>query len=97
MQQGDTVKLEKGEKVTCTIVNERDLAELKLVKQVEGKNNPDDWTLTAKAAAPDNDKNISTPGGSGTFDERLRRHRVHPGRDRPGWVHRRRVGVPACR
>ena len=69
VQQGDTVNLEKGEKVTCTIVNERDLAELKLVKQVEGKNNPDDWTLTAKAEAPDNDKNISTPGGSGTFDE----------------------------
>ena len=69
VQQGDVVKLQKGEKVTCTIINERDLAELKLVKQVEGKNNPDDWTLTAKAAAPDDDKNISTPGGSGTFEE----------------------------
>ncbi|MBK6761959.1 MAG: VWA domain-containing protein [Micrococcales bacterium] len=69
VQQGDIVSLTKGEKVTCTILNTRDLAQLKLVKQVEGKNNPDDWTLTAKAAAPDDGLDISTPGGSGQFED----------------------------
>jgi hypothetical protein len=68
VQEGDVVNLAKGEKVTCTIVNVRDTAELKLVKQVEGKNNPNDWTLTAKAGAPDDGLNISTPGGSGQFE-----------------------------
>ena len=68
-QQGDTVKLDKGERATCTITNDRDLAQLKLVKQVEGGSaKPDDWTLTAKAAPPEDDKNISTPGGSGKFE-----------------------------
>ncbi|TXH40255.1 MAG: hypothetical protein E6Q90_14505 [Actinobacteria bacterium] len=66
-QDGNQVRLDPGEKVTCTIVNTRDLAELKLVKQVEGAS-ADSWTLTAKAAAPDDDLNISTPGGSGQFE-----------------------------
>lgn len=57
----------KGTKTECTIANTRNLAQLKLVKQVEGAN-PDSWTLTAQAAAPENDRNISTPGGSGQFE-----------------------------
>ncbi len=69
MLDGDTVTVPKGTTVVCTIVNVRDLAELKLVKQVEGKNNPNDWTLTAKAApAEKQDLNVSTPGGSGGFE-----------------------------
>ena len=91
---GDVVNLPKDAKVTCTIVNTRDLAELKLVKQVEGgSSTPDDWTLTAKAPAPDNDRNISTPGGSGHVREGLRGHRLHPCRGRPGQLQRPRLGV----
>jgi len=65
---GRTVRLDPGTWVTCTITNVRDSAELKLVKQVEGKASANDWTLTAAAAAPDNDRNISTPGGAATFE-----------------------------
>ncbi|MBK6761955.1 MAG: hypothetical protein IPG68_01125 [Micrococcales bacterium] len=68
-QNGNKVTVAKNGEVTCEITNTRDLAQLKLVKQVEGKNNPDDWTLTAKAAAPDDGLNISTPGGSGQFED----------------------------
>ena len=67
-QDGNQVRLDPGEKATCTITNYREGAELKLVKQVEGAD-PNSWTLTAKADAPDDDKNISTPGGSGQFEE----------------------------
>ncbi|HNL52347.1 MAG TPA: DUF5979 domain-containing protein, partial [Actinomycetota bacterium] len=35
--------------------------------QVDGAD-PDSWTLTAQAAAPENDRNISTPGGSGQYE-----------------------------
>lgn len=68
VQEDGTVTLESGDDVTCTITNTRDTAELRLVKQVSGSNDPNDWTLTAQAAAPDNDRNISTPGGSGQFE-----------------------------
>ena len=57
----------KGTKTECTIANSRNLAQLKLVKQVDGAD-PNTWTLTAQAAAPENDRNISTPGGSGQFE-----------------------------
>ena len=63
----DQIVVPKGTKTRCTITNTRDLAELKLVKQVDGAD-PDSWTLTAQAAAPENDRNISTPGGSGQFE-----------------------------
>ncbi len=66
--EGSKVTVETGATVTCEITNDRDLAQLKLVKQVEGKSAPNDWTLTAKASAPLDDKDISTPGGSGTLD-----------------------------
>jgi hypothetical protein len=54
--------------VTCEITNDRDTAELKLVKKVTGGNQlPNDWTLAADATAPLNDKNFSNLGGQGTF------------------------------
>lgn len=68
VNNGDKLTLHPYDRVTCTIVNVRDTAELKLVKQVSGAN-PNDWTLSAKAAAPDDGKNFSTPGGSGAFQE----------------------------
>jgi hypothetical protein len=67
LNTGDRITLTKGMKVTCTVLNVRDTAELKLVKQVTGKGNPDDWTLEAQARAPEDDKDVSTPGASGTF------------------------------
>ena len=80
--------------MTCEITNDRNTAELKLVKKVDGGSaKADDWTLTAKAAAPLNDKNISTPGGSGVFET------VYSGIDYtlaetgPGQLHRRCVAV----
>ena len=63
----DRIVVPKGTKTQCTIANTRDLAELKLVKQVEGAD-PNAWTLTAQAPAPEDDRNISTPGGSGQFE-----------------------------
>ncbi|TXH30922.1 MAG: VWA domain-containing protein [Actinobacteria bacterium] len=67
-QDGNQVRLAPGEMATCTITNYRQSAELKLVKEVDGAD-PNSWTLTAKASAPDDDKNISTPGGSGQFEQ----------------------------
>jgi hypothetical protein len=64
-QDGDQIALSKGDRVTCTIVNKRNTAELKLVKQVEGKNNPNDWTLTA--TGPNGAPNVQNPGGAGEF------------------------------
>ena len=68
---GDEVTLETGEFKTCTITNFRDLAKLKLVKQVSGgKAQADEFILTAKADANEKqDRNITTPGGSGTFED----------------------------
>ncbi|MEI2643981.1 MAG: hypothetical protein V9G10_17170 [Candidatus Nanopelagicales bacterium] len=67
--------------MTCTIVNTRDLAQLKLVKKVDGgKAAADEFTLTAKAAAPDNDRNISTPGWFGSVQQAVyAEHAVHAG------------------
>ena len=67
LNEGDKITLKTGARVTCTIVNVRDLAELKLVKQVEGKNKPNDWTLSATAGAPDTELNFSNKGGEGDF------------------------------
>ncbi len=64
-QDGNQIALGKGDRVTCTIVNKRNTAELKLVKQVEGKNNPNEWTLTA--TGPNGAPNVQNPGGSGDF------------------------------
>ncbi|MBK6761962.1 MAG: hypothetical protein IPG68_01165 [Micrococcales bacterium] len=64
------VKVGKSAKVTCEITNDRNTAELKLVKKVTGDNDakgPNDWTLSADATAPLNDKNFSNLGGQGTF------------------------------
>jgi hypothetical protein len=72
---GSTVTLDEGETgVTCTIVNDDVAPTLKLVKVVVNGSNPggtavaDDWTLTADAAAPFDDRDISTAGGSGVFE-----------------------------
>ena len=63
---GNTVTVPENTRVTCTLTNDRDTARLKLVKKIEGgPAKADDWTLTAKSVAPLDDKNISTPGGSG--------------------------------
>ena len=71
---GGKVNLDKGDQVTCEITNDRDTAELKLVKKVDGGNQvPDDWTLAADAAAPLDDKDFSNLGGQGTFKSRLHR------------------------
>ncbi len=59
--------LKSDESASCDVYNTRGLAELKLVKQVEGAN-ADDWTLTAKAETPNDKRNVSTPGGSGKFE-----------------------------
>ena len=67
---GGKVTVTTGAKVTCEITNDRDTAELKLVKKVTGDNGakvPNDWTLSAGATAPLNDKNFSNLGGQGTF------------------------------
>ena len=67
---GDVVKVPSNTTVVCTIVNTRDLAKLKLIKQVSGgKAQADEFILTAKADPEEKqDLNISTPGGSGTLD-----------------------------
>ena len=61
------VELKSDESVSCEVYNMRGLAELKLVKKVDGTN-PDDWTLTAKADEPNDKRNVSTKGGSGQFE-----------------------------
>ena len=61
------VTLKSDESVSCDVYNMRGLAELKLVKKVDGAN-PDDWTLTAKADEPNDKRNVSTKGGSGQFE-----------------------------
>jgi hypothetical protein len=59
--------------VTCTINNDDIAPTLKLVKTVHNGANPggtavpDDWTLSALAAAPNQGRNFSTAGGSSPF------------------------------
>ena len=69
---GSTVTLTEGEAVTCTINNHNSPPTLKLVKTVTnddgGKKVPNDWTLSATAAAPWDGRNFNTAGGSGTFE-----------------------------
>ena len=66
------VTLALGGSATCTIINTDNTPQLKLVKDVQnndgGTATADSWTLTANAAgAEDDDRNISTPGGSDTL------------------------------
>jgi hypothetical protein len=60
-----------GETQTCTITNDDEAPTLKLVKVVTnddgGNATSDDWTLSASAAAPDDGRNFSNLGGSGSF------------------------------
>ncbi|MDX1520666.1 MAG: hypothetical protein R3264_03485 [Anaerolineae bacterium] len=59
--------------MTCTINNDDIAPTLKLVKIVDNGANPggtaiaDDWTLSAAAGAPNDGRNFSSLGGSGTF------------------------------
>ena len=68
---GSTVTLGYGDQVTCTINNDDNPPTLKLVKTVTnddgGTGVPNDWTLTAAAASPNDGRNFSNLGGSGTF------------------------------
>jgi hypothetical protein len=65
------VTLGLGEEVTCTFVNDDIAPTLKLVKTVTNDDGgtavADDWSLSASAAFPNNDRNFSNTGGSGTF------------------------------
>ena len=58
--------------MTCTITNDDKAPTLKLVKEVTnddgGSGVPDDWTLSATAASPDDGRNFSNAGGSGSFE-----------------------------
>jgi len=70
LNEGDSITLEKNADVVCTITNSRNTAQLKLVKKVSsGKAQADEFTLSAKAEAPDNDLNFSNKGGSGDFQQ----------------------------
>src|SRR5690606_28670578 len=58
-QNGNKVTVAKNGEVTCEITNTRDLAKLAVVKKVEGGASvPADFKLSAKAAAPNDGKNI---------------------------------------
>jgi hypothetical protein len=69
-----TIQLTEGQTgVTCTVNNDDIAPTLKLVKEVDNGSNPggtavlNDWTLSATAASPDDGRNFSNAGGSGTF------------------------------
>ena len=69
---GSTITLAAGQTgVTCTINNDDVAPTLKLVKTVTnddgGAAGPNDWTLSATAAAPKDGRNFSNAGGSGVF------------------------------
>ena len=68
---GNKVTVATGAKVTCEITNDRDLAELAVVKKVDGGASvPADWKLSAKAAAPPTTRTSSTgPGNITTLAE----------------------------
>ena len=61
------VTLSVGENKVCTITNDDIAPKLKLVKSVVSTEDADDWTLTAEADPPDDDRNFSNLGGSGVF------------------------------
>jgi hypothetical protein len=71
---GSTITLGLDDHVTCTINNDDIAPTLKLVKTVDNGANPggtavpDDWTLSATAAAPYDGRNFSNLGGSGVFE-----------------------------
>ncbi|MEK7215933.1 MAG: hypothetical protein AAB289_10100, partial [Chloroflexota bacterium] len=69
---GSTVTLGPGDRVTCTISNAPPTTpQLKLVKVVTNDDGggavPNDWTLSATAAPPNDSRNFSTAGGAGAF------------------------------
>jgi hypothetical protein len=64
-QNGNKVTVAKNGEVTCEITNTRDLAKLAVVKKVEGGASvPADFKLSAKAAAPNDGKNIVDRAGN---------------------------------
>ena len=66
-QVGATISVPLGADVTCTITNNDDTPTLKLVKVVSGGSAvANDFTLSATAAAPNDGRNFSNAGGSGT-------------------------------
>jgi hypothetical protein len=62
-----------GQNVTCTLTNNDDTPQLKLVKVVTNNDGgtavADDWTLSATAGAPNAGRNFSNLGGSGVFQD----------------------------
>ena len=69
----NAVTVPLGAQVTCTITNTDNTPQLRLVKSVVnndgGTVQPDGWTLSATAAAPNNGRNFNNLGGSGTFQD----------------------------
>ena len=69
---GSIITLSPGEDVVCTITNNDDTPQLKLVNEVTNDDGgdaiTDDWMLYAAAAAPDDSRNFSYLGGSGGFE-----------------------------
>ena len=65
---GSNIQVPLGGQVTCTIHNTDNTPQLKLVKIVSGGTAvPNDFTLSATAAAPNNGRNFSNFGGLGAF------------------------------
>ena len=66
------VTVTAGQTKTCTLTNTDDTPTLKLVKVVDNNDGgtavADSFTLYATAAAPDDGRNFSNLGGSGTFE-----------------------------
>jgi hypothetical protein len=71
-QNDAQITLGLAESATCTITNNDIPPTLKLVKVVDNGAKldgavPDDWTLSAAAVAPNDDRNFSNAGGTGAF------------------------------
>jgi hypothetical protein len=68
---GSTITVALGGQVTCTIHNTDNTPQLKLVKIVDNNDGgsavANDFTLFAAAGAPNNGRNFSNAGGSGSF------------------------------
>jgi hypothetical protein len=66
-----SVTVVAGQNRTCTLTNNDNPPQLKLVKTVTNDDGggavADDWTLSATAAAPNDGRNFNNLGGSGTF------------------------------
>jgi hypothetical protein len=68
-----SVTVVAGQNVTCTLTNNDDTPQLKLVKVVSNNDGgtavADDWTLSATAGGPNAGRNFSNLGGSGVFED----------------------------